>query len=223
MNLSIYNGVFYMKNKIKIRINNTEYTLYTEKSEDYVKTIAEKLNSDLLKFLKNVPLSQAYIMLAFDYIDSYYEHLSKNNNLCDQMNKYIKENERLKSEIIELSTMTALNKDLSSQNKKLSKEIILKDTEINSLNKSLSDNNATIASITTENVSIKSQTQKAIEDDALKEENSKKILEKEIEGLTENLISKETEIERLNKIINELKEQNEKLKFDIVELEEVIG
>ena len=90
-----------MKNRVILQINNSAYTITTEKNHEYMQKIATILDGELkeLTITNKIPVIRAQNMIALNYIDKYFETLDNMDNMREQLNLYIKTNERLKHEI----------------------------------------------------------------------------------------------------------------------------
>lgn len=140
-------------NRVKLRIAGSELTLLTNKSEDYVKELAAKLESELLHMYKaGVTKDKAVMMCALNYLDESTEksdqlniEKTKNDECFKEVND-LKEQVSLldgsKEELLELkrqiklfiSQNESLKKQLSeisSENDRLKKEIVETKDKVN--------------------------------------------------------------------------------------------
>ena len=95
-----------MKNKVKITVGGTEYTVVTQEDADYTKKLAEEVN-------ESISITAAAILTAV--------------NLCDRLKKYEKEadslGEQIEGYLHAASAQLTKYNELKKENEKLKKDI----------------------------------------------------------------------------------------------------
>ena len=106
-------------NKVKVKINNREYTLQTEETPEYTISLAKKLDAQLSEMLKNrtaASVVDASILIALSATDECQKVNDNIDNIRTQIKDYVddagearlkcdelqKENRALKAKIYEL-------------------------------------------------------------------------------------------------------------------------
>ncbi len=77
-------------NKIRLEVCGTSYVVSTTDTEEYVQSLAEKLDKDMTQLLASSPsasIATAAVITALDYLDA----LRKSNNAADNMRAQIKD------------------------------------------------------------------------------------------------------------------------------------
>ena len=91
-----------MQKKTKINIAGTEYKISTDRDILYVKNIVKEINEKIMWYMnknKELTINHVFILLLLEYIDIYKETKKSEDNLRDQINKYIQEFTDSKKEI----------------------------------------------------------------------------------------------------------------------------
>ena len=114
----------FMTNRIKIRIYNKEYNLFTEETEEYSSALASELDSKMRGLIdKNSAVSpcDAAVLCALDALDAAKKEKESADNMRAQIRKYSDEaleaNKRLEIEKKE-------NKALKAKIEKLEAELL---------------------------------------------------------------------------------------------------
>lgn len=104
-----------MKNKVKIIVGGTEYTVITQEDADYTKKLAEEVNESINDMCINgrISITAAAILTAV--------------NLCDRLKKYEKEadslGEQIEGYLHAASAQLTKYNELKKENEKLKKDI----------------------------------------------------------------------------------------------------
>ncbi len=83
-----------MKNRVRIEINGSKYTIHTDEEEKYVYTLAAEVNQDikdLMSRAEGVSLDEALIIAALSYLDSYHKSEQSADHVRTQLTEYLEE------------------------------------------------------------------------------------------------------------------------------------
>ncbi len=81
-----------IKNRIKLTVGGAEYPIITEDDPKYVAELGAELDEALRSTLsenKNISTTQAAVLLALQYADSYKKAVSSADNLRSQIKDYL--------------------------------------------------------------------------------------------------------------------------------------
>lgn len=95
------------KNKIKVLINGTEYTLVTAECEEYVQRVAIRVDRKLKEIKKDSPQltnTMAAMLAAINLSDEYIKLEDSMDNLRRQVAEYAKNESRLSAALDERSS-----------------------------------------------------------------------------------------------------------------------
>lgn len=87
------------KNRIKINICGTDYSITSEDDPKYVIALADELDANLTKTLRDnsrLSVTQAAILAALDYADMYKKAEISADNLRSQIKEYLEDSARSK-------------------------------------------------------------------------------------------------------------------------------
>ena len=104
------------KNRVKITICGTEYTILSEDRESYIRAISDELEQDLLDIMEKnsrLSFSMAATLVALDYVDKLKKMQQRTEALKDEMESYISEIENQKKII---DNLKAENRNLNERN-----------------------------------------------------------------------------------------------------------
>ena len=101
--------------KVKIQIAGVEYTINTNRDQSYVKELSKQINNRINLYMdnnKSMTINHSLILLILEYMDNYNLVKKSEDNLREQINKYIEESDdirkeykKLKKEIERLKTV----------------------------------------------------------------------------------------------------------------------
>ncbi len=80
--------------KVKINIAGSEYKINTNRDPLYVKSIVKEINEKITSYMiknETLTINHTLILLILEYIDKYKETQKSEDNLREQVNKYIEE------------------------------------------------------------------------------------------------------------------------------------
>ena len=123
------------KNKIKITICGTEYTILSEDRESYIRAISNELEQELVDTMEKnsrLSFSMAATLVALDYVDKIKKMHQKTEALKDEIENYISEIENQKKVI---DNLCLENKSLNERNINLSSNIENLERKMDSLEK----------------------------------------------------------------------------------------
>lgn len=89
------------KNRVRVNIAGSSYTILSEESEDYVHSIGEEVDakiSDIKKSSSDISSLMAAILTAMDFCDLYKKSIANNNGLEDESKETFNANESLRKE-----------------------------------------------------------------------------------------------------------------------------
>ena len=114
------------KNKVKINICNTDYTIISEDSPEYVISIAEEVDKEMNNILKNntrFSVTMVAVLSALQYCDDLHKSIRDCDNIKNQLKNYIEDNASLKIEVNKMKEENInLRKEIQSLRKRLSNE-----------------------------------------------------------------------------------------------------
>lgn len=112
-----------VKNKVKVKIAGSEFTVVSEESESYTLTIAEEINENIKEIQdmnKNVSSTAALILTALNYCDEIRQSKKECGRLSTQLEKYFADTAKDKEIIAELRAENEkLKKDADTYRKRL--------------------------------------------------------------------------------------------------------
>lgn len=106
-----------MQKKVKINIAGMECKISSDRDPEYVMSLAKEINQKIDWYMnKNNTLSinHVFILLLLEYLDNYRDAKKSEDNLRDQLNKYIQEFTESRKEITDLKQKL---KNISKNNK----------------------------------------------------------------------------------------------------------
>lgn len=116
--------------KVEVKINNVEYTLVTNETEEYVQKVALLVNKKMAQITGvNPQLSTAMtaVLTSINIADDFIKADSALDNLRGEINSYADENKKLKSELDEKKLeVEKLKEDMH----KLQIELARRETEL---------------------------------------------------------------------------------------------
>lgn len=89
-----------MVNKVRVMIAGAQYAIATTDSEQYILSLADKLDRDISKLMKENPslsATKAAIFCAMDYLDEYRKSTGSAENMRSQIQDYIADAARAKA------------------------------------------------------------------------------------------------------------------------------
>ena len=114
------------KNKVKINICNTDYTIISEDSPEYVLSIAEEVDKEMNNILKNntrFSVTMVAVLSALQYCDDLHKSIRDCDNIRNQLRDYLEDNASLKIEVNKMKEENVnLKKEIQSLRKRLSNE-----------------------------------------------------------------------------------------------------
>lgn len=81
-----------MVNKVRVTIAGAPYAIATTDTENYITTLAKKLDDDITKLLDNnanLSVTKAAVFCAMDYLDEYRKSAGSAENMRSQIQDYI--------------------------------------------------------------------------------------------------------------------------------------
>ena len=88
-----------MVNKVRVTIAGAPYAIATTDTENYITTLAKKLDDDITKLLDNngnLSVTKAAVFCAMDYLDEYRKSAGSAENMRSQIQDYIADATRAK-------------------------------------------------------------------------------------------------------------------------------
>lgn len=89
-----------MVNKVRVMIAGAQYAIATTDSEQYILSLADKLDRDISKLMKENPslsATKAAVFCAMDYLDEYRKSTGSAENMRSQIQDYIADAARAKA------------------------------------------------------------------------------------------------------------------------------
>ncbi len=120
------------KNKVEVRINGKDYTIVGSETEEHIQKVALKVDKTMHKIMEQnsrLSTAMAAVLTAVNIADDYYKSLASEDNLREQVQQYIKETNKLNSE---LSKGKIENIKLSEKVQQLQIALAKKETELSS-------------------------------------------------------------------------------------------
>ena len=99
-----------IKNRIKLTIGGAEYPIITEDDPKYVAELGAELDAalkDTLKDNRSISTTQAAVLLALQYADSYKKAVGSADNLRSQIKDYLDDAASAKSKAINAAKITS--------------------------------------------------------------------------------------------------------------------
>lgn len=90
-----------MRNKVTVKILDSTYTILADESEDYVQSIARKVDAktrEVMAANEHASLTMAAVLTSFTYCDEIEKVLQSTNNLRSQIREYIDEVSKYRAE-----------------------------------------------------------------------------------------------------------------------------
>ena len=87
-------------NKVRVMIAGAQYAIATTDSEQYILSLADKLDRDISKLMKENPslsATKAAVFCAMDYLDEYRKSTGSAENMRSQIQDYIADAARAKA------------------------------------------------------------------------------------------------------------------------------
>ena len=88
-----------MVNKVRVTIAGAPYAIATTDTENYITTLAKKLDDDITKLLDNngnLSVTKAAVFCAMDYLDEYRKSAGSAENMRSRIQDYISDAARAK-------------------------------------------------------------------------------------------------------------------------------
>ena len=88
-----------MVNKVRVTIAGAPYAIATTDSEQYILSLAKKLDEDITRLLRdnaNLSVTKAAVFCAMDYLDEYRKSAGSAENMRSQIQDYIGDAARAK-------------------------------------------------------------------------------------------------------------------------------
>lgn len=118
-------------NKIKINLSGKEYTIQTDESANYVKKLADALNSKIEEFMSQndtISVTSASMLVALSLMDDCVKSASDKDNLRKQIIDYLEEATNARTEIMDLKKQMEAQKqeieNLKVQNEMMSVKLM---------------------------------------------------------------------------------------------------
>lgn len=115
------------KNKVKINICNTDYTIVSEDTPEYITSIAKKVDEEMENILKNntrFSVTMAAVLTALKYCDELSKSVENCDNLRNQIKNYLEDSSLSRFESDEIKKENGLlKKEIQALRKRLSVEI----------------------------------------------------------------------------------------------------
>lgn len=92
-----------MKNRFLVTVAGHEYTLISDEAEEYVRSVAASVDSEVSEIMKtaHLSISHAAILTALNTADKTRKALDSADHLREQVKTYLDETQKLKSELAE--------------------------------------------------------------------------------------------------------------------------
>lgn len=104
-------------NKVRLTIGGAKYTVTTPESEEYVQSLAEKINRDIEVFLEKGPrisFNDALVLCLLDYADERQKSERSADHIRDQLTGYLGDASKARMEADELrGEVSRLRRELS--------------------------------------------------------------------------------------------------------------
>lgn len=113
-----------MANHVKVLICNTEYTIISQESQDYVRNLAQMLDGTLEELMQSDPhisVTKALVLCAISYLDSATKAESNADNLREQIQTYLEESTEARGESNDLKREIA---SLKKENQQLKAQLL---------------------------------------------------------------------------------------------------
>ena len=115
-----------MVNKVRVTIAGAPYAIATTDTENYITTLAKKLDDDITKLLDNngnLSVTKAAVFCAMDYLDKYRKSAGSAENMRSQIQDYIADAARAKlAEDKALAENAVLRREAAALREQLAKE-----------------------------------------------------------------------------------------------------
>ena len=115
-----------MVNKVRVTIAGAPYAIATTDTENYITTLAKKLDDDITKLLDNnanLSVTKAAVFCAMDYLDEYRKSTGSAENMRSQIQDYIADAARAKlAEDKALAENAVLRREAAALREQLAKE-----------------------------------------------------------------------------------------------------
>ena len=115
-----------MVNKVRVTIAGAPYAIATTDTENYITTLAKKLDDDITKLLDNnanLSVTKAAVFCAMDYLDEYRKSAGSAENMRSQIQDYIADAARAKlAEDKALAENAVLRREAAALREQLAKE-----------------------------------------------------------------------------------------------------
>ena len=112
-----------MVNKVRVTIAGAPYAIATTDTENYITTLAKKLDDDITKLLDNngnLSVTKAAVFCAMDYLDEYRKSAGSAENMRSQIQDYISDAARAK---LAADKVKAENETLKRENAALREQL----------------------------------------------------------------------------------------------------
>lgn len=133
------------KNRVKLNICGTDYTIISDEKEEYMEEIAREINSTMNMTLKNnmrVSVTMAAVLAALRYCDESKKSMADADNLRTQIKDYLEESVEARMHADEArNEVLKLDKEIKNLKEKLKKyDEILKEIQNHTGNNQLKSN-----------------------------------------------------------------------------------
>ena len=112
-----------MANKVRVTIAGAPYAIATTDTENYITTLAKKLDDDITKLLDNngnLSVTKAAVFCAMDYLDEYRKSAGSAENMRSQIQDYISDAAKAK---LAADKVKAENETLKRENAALREQL----------------------------------------------------------------------------------------------------
>ncbi len=112
-----------MVNKVRVTIAGAPYAIATTDTENYITTLAKKLDDDITKLLDNngnLSVTKAAVFCAMDYLDEYRKSAGSAENMRSQIQEYISDASKAK---LAADKVKAENETLKRENAALREQL----------------------------------------------------------------------------------------------------
>ena len=112
-----------MVNKVRVTIAGAPYAIATTDTENYITTLAKKLDDDITKLLDNnanLSVTKAAVFCAMDYLDEYRKSAGSAENMRSQIQDYISDAAKAK---LAADKVKAENETLKRENAALREQL----------------------------------------------------------------------------------------------------
>lgn len=112
------------KNKVRVRVCGTDYTISAEDDREYLEELGKELNDKMTALLgsnQKLSVTQCAVLCALDYLDSYKKANASAENLRSQIQDYLEDAARARTDS-EITRREAerLGKELAALRSKIS-------------------------------------------------------------------------------------------------------